>query len=356
MVTGQFQTHSVNLSQRLFLTASSPGLLQMPIASIDKTLESIAQDPEKFNKSLQQNPSKGNGSSTVRVIGPNIPNQQNPGENVGESLGDCKKGLIPWEGVDSIIERVELKPEDLIDGIYSFEGNAPSEKPHFEAYKNLIATPPSLEMIQIPKEFKTARSFYNFLLNRRNWMAKTMAEVYNILGNRQREFIGNLKPASLNIFTLKDLSGEQGYSETTFSRLLRNRFVAIRHEGKDYVLPTCFLCPNQNDFLFYSSAEKLNDAFKQEFIEHTAISDLKLADSSGIKRRTFSKYRDLAGIPTLDERQKAYASNQVQEPYKVVTSVEKFLLDPSSIMTRYISSMNSPENHGKKQKKVFGEI
>jgi len=94
--------------------------------------------------------------------------------------------------------------------------------------------------------------------------------------------------------------------------------------------------------------DKLNDEFGKEFKTGKAGSDETLADSRDLKRRTVTKYRTLGGVPCVKEREIIYACGQLKGPYRIITPLEEFFLDPSKSMTNHLVRVALGEYHGKR--------
>lgn len=295
--------HRISLQQ---LMANSH-ILALPVGAIDSILENIANNPEKSESIIRAR--NQTGDTGIKCL-------------LAEML-PAGKEKAPEGSVISTLDLNQLAPEKLniyqADGLYIPKGIF--DKPDFVPAPSLEPLKVNLSQFQIPSEYKNTRTIFNFLRNQREWAAKQLRSSYDLIGSRQREFISTLKESRLNMLKLKDIGKELEFSASTASRLLQNRYVGIRHEQKDIILPTDDLFCNPFDMFLYSRLNNINNLFRVEAEEGVAVNDKQIADRVTTARRTIAKYRALNNIPEMSSRQQEYNLGR-KEPYQIKTKFE----------------------------------
>lgn len=151
------------------------------------------------------------------------------------------------------------------------------------------------------------------------WKRGKLREAYGKLGEVQREFLEDFNPSKYNLFDQEDLTEYLGLSRGTVSRILANRHVEARNlSGDQKFFSAKDLLVTQAGIKKYSAFPTLNDILREEFERKRAYSDEQISERvRGLARRTISKHLRNLGIPTLYERNEAYKSSSVEQPYKV---------------------------------------
>ena len=176
----------------------------------------------------------------------------------------------------------------------------------------------NLSMIQLDsnKYPETARLLEN-LKRFDEWKRRTLRDVYLRIGEEQREFFEALDRTRFHIFRQEDLATRLDYSASTMSRLISNRYVEARSTGSSVqILPVKDLLVTGDRLKRYVVTPEINNVLTEEFSKGTAYSDNQIAKKVSIAaRRTITKYRIEAGIPSNIERSKVYASGERTEPF-----------------------------------------
>ena len=163
-----------------------------------------------------------------------------------------------------------------------------------------------IEDVPITKELKkylNEAKFYIDSLNKRN---KTMLLLSNILVTHQKNYF--LFQDDLEVCTLKDIANESGYSISTVSRTLSDKYYEFNNQifpikdlfvsqtrrgtSKDYIQKTIKL--------LIESEEKENPLLDEQIVEE--LNEMGLY----VSRRTISKYRNELHIPNSKQRKKKY--------------------------------------------------
>jgi DNA-directed RNA polymerase specialized sigma54-like protein len=192
------------------------------------------------------------------------------------------------------------------------------------AAEHFQPSPPSVSLLQLPR---TVMSFGQWLIGQKNWMVRTLGDLYYQIAKAQSAFLLELHFQSLTELPITLLKERFSlpYHESTYSRLLQNRCVKIISPGATRVLPIRFLLPKREEIAMYNWFPRFNRAMENELVSKTAVSDNDLATViKSVSRRTVTKQRQLANIPTRLERQEEYESGR-RSAYRLSTEIELFL-------------------------------
>lgn len=312
------------LRQQLMLNAQ---LMKLPPLALDSLIADIAENPEEYEKNLMSkketiHEAGKETNSNVRCFFDFYKNFYSTKKAEGGVITSITPEIIPEDRLSKFnIEEI------VIDGIYKMGSQ---DKPKFIASKPLNSFP-KMQLLQIPKEYKNTKILFNDLIRKRDWIIRNLTEVYSYLGECQREFIYSLNPEKFNRCSYEDLASRLNLkdSSTTY-RLIKNRNIAIKNKGKDYIFPTRLLIVNYNNFKLHQIVGKINSMFAKELKEHCAMPDgeisclIKRNYKIDIPRRTIASYRKKAGIPNYAERQLSYDSKE-QKAFVILTEVNKLI-------------------------------
>jgi hypothetical protein len=79
------------------------------------------------------------------------------------------------------------------------------------------------------------------------------------------------------------------------------------------------LFATEEDLLRYRMLPVLNEIFAEEFEKGRVYSDREITERvRGIARRTITKYRKEAGIPSTPERRRLYSCRSRDEPFVII--------------------------------------
>lgn len=296
-------TVSISQELRISIAPKMAWLFDLPSGELEKLIEDIPQNPDKYNST---NNSNGNGG--IQSFFP-IKSQGNSAPNKGVII-DIPLGAIP----------VPQNIEQAVDGIFYTQG----AECQFYPSQYLREIPALLRLAQVPKQFKDAKKFLNFLINHKNWTSQKLRETYLALGKEQAEFIHSLDEQNLNHFQLTDLAETLGVNLSTAFRLARHRLVGIAKDNQIIVIPTPALLVNSNQFFYSVHYQQINQVLVEEAESGEALSDSKIAQKTKMIMRTIAKYRKMSGIPNHRERQVRYDSGD-RTPYTVKGRLDKFL-------------------------------
>ena len=291
-------TPTLRMEQKIMFASR---MLDLPVGTIDSLIENIAREPEKYDKMIEER--KARGESGVQAF---LPLLQKP-----STKRRCRDGVIV--SPELICDSISIKPEDLIDGIYSSQD--PMLKPEFKPLEPLQAPAPAMQILQVPERYKNAASFFKYLIKERNWIVTTLRDIYDRIGSKQREFIGSLDVLRLNVYSMDELSKDLDFNFSTVFRLLRNRFIRVDGE-KNLVFPSRELLLDRGDLGRYFNVFGANKILALECAEKNALSDKKFEQKTNLGRRTFTKYRAVAGIPKKLKRQRRRDLDYLMLPHR----------------------------------------
>ena len=153
-------------------------------------------------------------------------------------------------GLESLTASQVAKPDVEFVGIAEFDNKA--------VYADHLSSRAEVGLAQLPKK---VAPFYSWLLRERNWISDALKRIYEYTRKEQSAFIFTLDPGRLAHLTHERIGrhSEIGYHESTISRLLIGRNVAISSpKGKVKSLPVSFLFPNTSAVLAYNQIPLIN--------------------------------------------------------------------------------------------------
>ena len=159
-------------------------------------------------------------------------------------------------------------------------------------------------------------------------MVDVTLNVYQLVAKEQAVFLHSWQPADLMPFPQSRLSQFEGldYSSSTYSRLLKERTVAVVLCGTTKVIPVRLLMPTSDQAKAYGHIDAINRAFQAELCQRRALSDCEMEAFLGgrVARRTITKYRCESGVPEAAIRNRHYET-EAAEPFRATTKLSKFL-------------------------------
>lgn len=302
----------LNLSQIIATTQLS----EMPVLALDNLIRDVVENPDRYEGALNEMEKKKdnkNEKSGISCFFPLRAAYTSDGKGSGKIISPAIEN-IPSQNLQ------DLKIEPAIDGTYLIK-KAGIE---FIASSLLDAQPMQMLEVTVPKGYKKARQFYNFLMSYKNWSIKNLREGYFLLGKKQEEFLSSLDCLKMNLCPHSYIGDKLGLEESNVYRLFRNRYVAIKQRGKEHVLPSKFLFAATDKIFLYSTAHKMNKWLENEFYSGEALSDNKVSKKLGINRTTITVYRNRNDIPTFVKRREEYRSGR-ENPFRIVPEIDKYL-------------------------------
>jgi len=157
-----------------------------------------------------------------------------------------------------------------------------------------------------------------------SWKRGELRKSYIEIGDVQREYFEKYNPARFNLLGQKELAERVGLSSGTISRILENRWVEARNlDRENKYIKAKDLLVTGDQLKRYITVPRINALLKKEFESGDALSDDDISKQlHNVARRTVTKYRHKAGIPTAKERSRSYRTNGVSEPYAIGTIEE----------------------------------
>jgi len=301
----------MSLSQRIELSR----MMEVPDEIMGLVVREISKNPDSTEKLLKERRNEYSGSNWYKDIDRNVKAifselvQKNDNQ-------ETKRGIISSPNLSLFNQKIKGNEKITPDVIYKGrELNMPEI-----VFSDHIAGPISIFMDQIKySEYPETARLLKALEKFDNWKKESLRNIYTILGDKQRCFFEEFDKTRFRVFNQEDLASELGYTASTVSRIMNNRFVEANSiESNQRVMPTKGLLVTQDHFKRFVFTQRLNDLLQREFESGIVNSDCELsAIIPSIARRTVTKYRTDAGIPDMYERRFAYESGQLSEPYQI---------------------------------------
>ena len=300
---------SIGLEQRLGLQQImlTSQVLSMPIGALDILLVALVSNPqhaEEIIRESRREKSDGRNHGLKSLYGGLVTEGGSQKKDFG--------GTITTFNPENMARLFGKESEILIVPDVTYVGKE-NNKPEME-FSSHLSPKPEMSFLTIPSQFKDTASLYTKLCKEREWIGKTLREMYAQLGERQREFLYSLKFVDMNIFDEKDVAKELNLSPSFVSRLRESRLVRIGAGGN--VVEVKMLMPTQDKIYRYQIHEKINLALEEEVKNSSALIDSQIAGRIKSRRRTIAKYRTLAHISVGTERQTAYRNGR-KEAYHI---------------------------------------
>ena len=312
------QTLAQTLSMQQYLSMQTSMLMGIPIPAFDRIIDNIAANPEKYDKRSLFEVATEARQTKVQSFFPYL-TVRNPGARASGVIVNLDLILASAEASD-------LAKEACVDGVYRIDREIDTDKPEFVPSEYLHGSGQKQLDIQVMSNFKNALQLYNFLFKERNWIAGQLREVYNKIGEGQREFIASLDTNRINIYSYEQLAEDMNLHASSISRLINPRLVAIEHDGRAYVLPSRELLVNKDEWRRNIVFPLINSVLADEFRQGKAFSDEEIkVRVNRVARRTIAKYRERAGIPSTYERGVLYDWAVLDKPYEIKTTLQRLV-------------------------------
>jgi DNA-directed RNA polymerase specialized sigma54-like protein len=214
----------------------------------------------------------------------------------------------------------------IIDVTYRAQEQAAPQIELAGYFSMQVPSPPSFED-------KKTRQLCKMLINGRNWMTKTLTNLYSIVGETQQGFLWTQRPEHLQPVGQAELARRLDVNPSTVSRLIGNRYARVAKGDAESLYEIADLIPCAETVARYRFISLLNEQLAQEPTRGDAYADGDLyglvctmpnCDMAGgsIMRRTIAKWRKEAGIPGKYERRVAYEQGRT-EPYRLPSGLER---------------------------------
>lgn len=298
---------------RLACTIAWVNLMAVPDEMLTTVLGAISFNPDSVESELQDckaNRRQPDTSERVKSLYSSLVPSK---ENVD---GAKKSGLLIAPDI-SVLEHRLGEFQITITPDVTYIGRK-GEKPEL-VFSDHLKGSISLTLKEIDSsKYPQASKLFAQLKMFDDWKRATLRNIYELLGETQREFLEDLDKARLNLFTLDDLANKLKRSSSTVYRLLSNRLVEARSvAGNHQPLYAKELLVTRDCLRKYLALPALNSALEEELSRGKAYSDRELASMThSLARRTVHKYRQASDIPSKGVRSRAYSSGSKTEPFK----------------------------------------
>jgi len=229
-----------------------------------------------------------------------------------------KRGLIISPDIRTLEEHVgSYQVETTPDVTYVGRKNAKPEiilSDHLKGAMGMLVL--QIDPVKYPNASKLLRQLRNF----DTWKRSQLREAYLIMGDKQREFFESFDNTRLHLFLQRHVAERLDLTVGTISRILSNRWIEARDvAGNQRVMYAKDLFATEEDLLRYRMLPVLNEIFAEEFEKGRVYSDREITERvRGIARRTITKYRKEAGIPSTPERRRLYSCRSRDEPFVII--------------------------------------
>ena len=192
--------------------------------------------------------------------------------------------------------------------------------------RNVTTVPSSQLRVHNPQPVTHGTlGFYRWLLWQQQWRIRTLMNLYELIGYHQQAFLFSLEPSKLRPLPITQVGSTVGlpYSDSTYYRLIRSRTVMVQASDREKILRVPVLLITAGAIKRYFDARSLNAILRAEFDSGKALSDAKLADRTGLNRRTIAKYRCEASVPAHGDRTEKYQGNSPRL-FQIHTGLEAY--------------------------------
>jgi len=309
------QSHALACHQKLLLSQTQA--IQVPLSLIDLAIDGVVNNPDSALAAIESMQShQGNGGNAVNVYGYVLQNLIGKVQSPCESEPSAREKTF-LTGLESLTASQVAKPDVEFVGIAEFDNKA--------VYADHLSSRAEVGLAQLPKK---VAPFYSWLLRERNWISDALKRIYEYTRKEQSAFIFTLDPGRLAHLTHERIGrhSEIGYHESTISRLLIGRNVAISSpKGNVKSLPVSFLFPNTSAVLAYNQIPLINKVLEEETRSGQAYSSEKISNTIGrFARRTVTKHLSQANVPNKFARQREYEFGR-KESFKISLSIEPYI-------------------------------
>lgn len=309
------QSHALACRQKLLLSQTQA--IQVPLNLIDLAIDRVVSNPDSVSATIESMQGhNGNGGNAVNVYGYVLQNLIGKEKSHDESASPVREKTF-LTGLESLTVSQSAKPDVEFVGVGEFENRS--------IYADHLSPKRRLELVELPKK---VAPFYSWLLRERNWISDTLKKIYEHARKEQSAFIFTLDPGRLTHLTHERIGrhSEIGYHESTISRLLIGRNVAITSPNRNVKsLPVSFLFPSAAAILAYNQIPLINGLLEEEARRCQAYSSEEISDTIGrLARRTVTKHLSQANVPNKFVRQREYESGR-KEPFKISLGIEPYI-------------------------------
>lgn len=309
------QSHALACQQKLLLSQTQA--IQVPLNLIDLAIDRVVSNPDSVSVAIESMQAhKGNGGNAVNVYGYVLQNLIGKGQSLDTSEPHGEERTL-LTGLESLTVSQTAQPDVKFVGTAEFEN-----KP---VYANHLSPKLELRTLQLPK---SVAPFYSWLVRERNWISDSLKRVYEYTRKQQAPFIFTLDPGRLAHLTHDRIAetSDIGYHQSTISRLLRGRNVAISSpNGNVKSMPVSFLFPSAFAVLAYNQIPLINAELEEEANGGRAYSSYEISNKiEKLARRTVTKHLSQANVPNKFVRQREYESGR-REPFKISLSIEPYI-------------------------------
>ena len=301
-ILGPVQSMELRQEQSLVHRIQLSQLLAFSPSAIGGVLDSLNKNYEKSEDLLG---SLKNRSIDAGARG--IFNEFNPGKGLYDG------GFILNPGLNCLESLIADKSVEEQSEVIFVQRPSPSDKPGIFFSDHILPAAEAhkkMQQVQIPPKYKRTKRLYHALAKFRDWSNLQARKGYELLSSKQREFINTLRPTMKNVYSQGHFANDLGLHETTVSRIFNYRFIIVERIDKSQViLPSKDLLCTKDEVHMYSTIEKMNSYFVRESESRECLSDEDIAKQVGCPRRTLTKYRLRAGIPSSYDRGETYKTN-----------------------------------------------